>query len=321
VAERLKAPVLKTGMGASPRGFESLPLRHIDRRFPLKSVMRAWIVAGVIGTGVLGSAGAATAGWVVEQTVQGAPEASRQQILVQQNRIKTLSVGPDGRPSHAVILDLNADTITNVDYQRRQYVTATLQEYVQAMSGAAQASAGRMAESRKAMEEALKNVPPEQRKAMEQMLRQQAAQGPPGAADCAEPRREVRKTGQQATVAGYPAVRYEILADGQMESEVWMAPGLQVARELDAKKLEQFTTALAKAAPICPGRAAGPGGDPTWKLISEGFPVRTRVGGGGPGGGVAVEVVKAENRPVGAGEFQPPGGFARKTLRDMMMGQ
>jgi hypothetical protein len=28
VAERLKAPVLKTGMGASPRGFESLPLRH-----------------------------------------------------------------------------------------------------------------------------------------------------------------------------------------------------------------------------------------------------------------------------------------------------
>ena len=34
VAERLKAPVLKTGMGASPRGFESLPLRHSARHEP-----------------------------------------------------------------------------------------------------------------------------------------------------------------------------------------------------------------------------------------------------------------------------------------------
>ena len=35
VAERLKAPVLKTGMGASPRGFESLPLRHSSHGSPL----------------------------------------------------------------------------------------------------------------------------------------------------------------------------------------------------------------------------------------------------------------------------------------------
>ena len=35
VAERLKAPVLKTGMGASPRGFESLPLRHPSQSRPL----------------------------------------------------------------------------------------------------------------------------------------------------------------------------------------------------------------------------------------------------------------------------------------------
>ncbi len=35
VAERLKAPVLKTGMGASPRGFESLPLRHSSYGRPL----------------------------------------------------------------------------------------------------------------------------------------------------------------------------------------------------------------------------------------------------------------------------------------------
>ena len=36
-----------------------------------------------------------------------------------------------------------------------------------------------------------------------------------------------------------------------------------------------------------------------------------------PGGGV-IEVVKAENRNVGAAEWEPAAGFARKSVRDLM---
>ncbi|HLE42823.1 MAG TPA: DUF4412 domain-containing protein [Methylomirabilota bacterium] len=266
---------------------------------------------------VLGWGGDAAAGWVIDQAVKGGPgEGARQQILVQANRMKTVSLGPDGRPQQAFIMDLDAETLTQVDYGERRYVTATIEEYVQAMTGAAQAAAGHMAEARQQMEQALKDMPPEQRKMMEQMMRQQMPQGGgPGAAGCVEPRREVRKTGQQATIAGFPAVRWEVLADGKVQSEVWVAPSLGVARELDARKLQQFGAAMSKVSACGPGQGAGRASDPGWKLVAEGYPVRTVVP---EAGGTTVEVVKAESRAVPPTEFQPPGGFARKTLREMM---
>lgn len=274
------------------------------------------MVAGAALAVVLGWGSPATAGWVVDQAVKGAGHEGRQQILVQTNRMKMVSLGSDGRPTHAFIVDLNAETLTQVDYGERHYVTATLQEYVQTMTGAAQAAAGHMAEARKQMEQALKDMPPEQRKMMEQMMRQQMPQGGgPGAGECVEPRREVRKTGQQATIAGFPAVRWEVLADGRMQSEVWVAPSLGVARELDARKLEQFGAAMSKVSACGPGQGAGRGTDPGWKLAAEGYPVRTVMPGAG---GTTVEVVKAESRAVPATEFQPPAGFARKTLRELM---
>ena len=273
------------------------------------------IIAGTALAVALAWTGQAAAGWVVEQAVKGAAETGRQQIVVQTNRMKSVTFGPDGQPVSAFIVDLNADTITQVDYQGRHYVTATLQEYTQTVRGAAQAAAGQMAEARKAMEQALKDMPPEQRKTMEQMMRGQMPPGPT-AAECVEPRREVRKTGQQATIAGFPAVRWEVLADGKVESEVWVAAGLSVARELDVRKLEQFAAAMATAVPACgAGQTGPPDAGPTWKLAGEGYPVRTILVGSG---GVAVEVVKAESRAVPATEFQPPAGFERKTLREMM---
>lgn len=271
------------------------------------------VVAAVALAVVLAGSGPASAGWVIEQAVRGAGPGGRQQILVQANRIKSVTLGPDGRPAHAFIMDLGAETLTQIDYQARHYVTSPLQEYVRAMASAAQAASARIAESRKAMEEAMKNLPPDQRRAMEQAMRAQAPPGAPGEGPCVEPRREVRRTGQQATIAGYPAVRWEILADGQVESEVWVAPGLPVGRELDAAKLEQVSTAMAGAFACGPG-AAGGGADPTWRLVGEGYPVRTVAGQGA----MTVEVVRAESRSVAATEFQPPAGFARKTLQELM---
>ncbi len=100
---------------------------------------RALVAAGAAAVLLVGS-GPATAGWVVDQTVRGPGGGGRQQILIQANRIKSVTLGPDGRPTHAVIMDLGADTLTQVDYQARHYVTSTLLEYAQAMAGAAQAA-------------------------------------------------------------------------------------------------------------------------------------------------------------------------------------
>jgi len=277
-------------------------------------MLKTRVVASVMLAGLLAWTGEASAGWVIDQVIKGAGDGGRQQVLMQGNRLKSVSLGPDGRPLAAFIIDLNADTIVQVNYEQRQYVSTTLQEFTQWIAGAAQAAAAQMSQAMQQMQEAMKNMPPEQRKAMEQVMRSQMPQGGQAPGNCVAPRRESRKTTQQATIAGFPAVRHDILADGQPESEVWVAPGLPAWRELDPKKLERFSSEMAKAVPDCPGGQQRPAfsADPSWRLAGEGYPVRM------VSHGTTIEVVKAESRSVPAAEFLPPAGFAPKTIRDMM---
>ncbi len=259
-----------------------------------------------------------SAGWVIDQVIKGAGEGARQQVVLQANRMKTLMLGADGEPITAFIVDLNAQTITQVTYHEHQYVTSTVQEFGQMMQGMHQEMAGQMEQAMKQMQESMKDMPPEQQKMMEQMMRSRMPQTEGVPQDCPESRVEMKKTGQQATIAGYPAVRYDILIDGKPDSELWLAKGIAAWRELDPQKLEKFAAEMAKLAPRCSRgqRQRGlRGDDPAWKLANEGYPVRTVHRSNCS---TTIEVVKAETRTVPATEFQPPTGFARKTFREMM---
>ncbi|MGH7412254.1 MAG: DUF4412 domain-containing protein [Candidatus Methylomirabilis sp.] len=276
------------------------------------------VVALSVLVSVFGWTGEALAGWIIDQVVKGGGEDTKQQVVLQANRMKTLMLGEEGAPFAAFILDLNAETITQVDYNRKHYVTATVQEFGQMMQGVQQATSGQMARVMKEMQERMKDMPEEQRKMIEEMMRSKMPQTESGSQDCVEPKIELRKTGQQETIAGYSAVRYDVLADGKPESELWVAKGITAWREMDPKKLERFATEIAKLAPRCgsmQGRHGFRGDDPAWKLANEGYPVRTVHRSDG---GVTIEIVKAETRTVPAAEFQPPAGFARKTLKEVM---
>lgn len=279
---------------------------------------RGRVVACTILAGVMLWAGQASAGWIIDQVMKGGGEGGRQQVLLQANRMKSLMLGTAGQPVAAFILDLNAETITQVNYEERGYVTATVQEYARMMQGVQQMASEQMARTMREMQEAMEAMPPEQRQMMEQMMRSQMRQGEPKSEDCREPRIEIKKTGQQATIAGYPAVRYDVLADGKLESELWLATGITAWREMDPQKLDRFGAEMAKLAPRC-GPAQSRFGlfrdDPAWKLVKEGYPVRIVDRGGS---GTVIEVVKADQRPLPTAEFQPPPGFARKTAREMM---
>lgn len=265
----------------------------------------------VVAWGILASifvwTGQASAGWVIEHAVKGGAVDSRYQVLLQANRMKTLIFGEGGDAVVAFITDLNAETITQVDYQERHYFTATLKEYVQTFQGA-------MAGAAKAMEEATKEMSPQERAMAQQMLPGLASQA------CREPKIEMRRSGQQATIAGYQAVRYDILIDGKPESELWIAKGLPAWRELDAQKLERFGAEMTKLAGCgsTEGRQGLLGDDPSWKVANEGYPVRTV---DKSGSGVTTEVVKAESRTLPASEFRPPAGFARKTFLEVIQKQ
>ena len=261
----------------------------------------------------------AEAGWVIDQVMGGEGGTARMQALIQANRVKNVALGPDGSPATALIMDLSAETITQVDYQGRRYMVATFQEYAQMLRGAQQAMQGQMAEAMRQMQEAMKNMPPEQRQQMEQMMRSQMGQAGGAPQDCQEPRLEVRRTGQRVTIAGYAAERHDVLADGAPESEIWVAGAIDAWREVDLQKLERFGAEMAKVMPGCGrGPARFPGSDPTWRLAGEGYPVRMVHHGAG---GATTEVTKAERRSIPAAEFQPPAGFARRPFQEFMGGR
>ncbi len=211
--------------------------------FPYRVVAWSILVSVIVWTGQ------ASAGWVIDQVLKGGGEGDRQQAVLQSNQMKTLMLDATGQPTSAFILDLNAETITQVDYRDRHYVTAKVQEFGQMMQGAQQAASEQMGRAMKEMQEAMKGMPPEQRKMMEEMMRSQMPQTEPTPEDCREPRIEIKKTGQQATIAGYPAVRYDILVDGKLESELWLATGITAWREMDPQKLERFGAEI-----VQPGR-------------------------------------------------------------------
>jgi len=274
-------------------------------------VQRYGSMAWGVVLAILALAEPAAAGWVIEQVMRGDVEPGHMHVMLQSNRMKTVLVGPDGRPMMAHILDLDAQTITQVDYARRSYAAATVQEYAQVMRDAMGAAGQAMQQ----MREALRDMPPEQRQMMEQMMRSQAGGAPQ---DCREPQVEIRKTGQQATIAGYRAVRHDVFADGRPSAELWVASALTAWRELDPQKLERFSMEMARAFPVCgagPARAALLSRDDAWRLAAEGYPVRTVHRNGGT---TTIEVVRAESRVLPAAEFQPPAGFARRSLSDLM---
>jgi Domain of unknown function (DUF4412) len=271
-------------------------------------VMRsaAVVVWGILA-GTLAGACPAGAGWVIDQVVQEAGATSRQQLLFEADRMKTLMLDASGNPRVALIVDLTARTITQVDYHERRYVTATVGEHLQAAQQARQQGIADLGEVTKQIERDTQDLPPSERAAIEKMLRDQLKQAAAPTPDCRTPRTELRRTGRRAVIAGYEAVGYDLLADGKRDSEVWIAPGITAWRELDARKLEQFSSETAQLSPCGTESRRGVA---VRKLAGEGFAVRTVV----LDGATTQEVVRAEQRPVPAAEFEPPPGFERRPL-------
>ena len=212
-------------------------------------------------------------------------------------------------------MDLEAQTLTHVDYGRRAYMTATVQEYAEAMREGMQAASDSMAHVRKQLEQ----LPPEQRRQIEEMMRaQQGAPRPaPPPGECVPNKIDIKSTGKRLTVAGFEATGYEIFANDVLDAEVWIAPAITAVREIDPQKLERMVKEMMAAFPQCPPRGQMFGADPVWKLMKDGYPVRTT----DKSHGHSTEVTKAESRALGGAEFQAPAGFTRKSLKETMGGR
>jgi hypothetical protein len=169
-----------------------------------------------------------------------------------------------------------------------------------------------------AMEEALKNVPAEQREMMEKMLKERGIQ--PAAPQTERKMPEVKKTGQGATKQGYPCVKYDVFKDGRKIRDVWTADWNKVDGGKEAMNafvgMATFFQELWKSMPQMPGGADPLGGENPFEQMNfkNGYPVETT--GFATDGSVKEEskLMKTRRQRIDPAAFEPPSGYKRTTM-------
>lgn len=165
------------------------------------------------------------------------------------------------------------------------------------------------------MEEALRNVPEEQRAAVEKMMKQRMPQQPP-----AQPQTKVDKTGETGTHAGYPCVKYEILRDGRIVRELWVTDWDNIEGGSEASgaflAMADFMSEMLESISSATGGFGGGLNDSFVAEMKEidGFPVVTR-GLGGKGELENESTLRSSSRrTLDPAEFEPPAGYKRRSM-------
>jgi hypothetical protein len=168
------------------------------------------------------------------------------------------------------------------------------------------------------IEEALKNVPEAQRKMVEEMMKKSM----PQAAAAATKVIEVRNTGERADQAGYPCVKYEILADGSVSSELWVTgwdnveggqEAAEVFKDMAGFFHDMMETFRSASGPM--GGLLSNVGTSAFEHMSkiQGFPVVSRQFQGGQ---LESETTlrSTERRTLRPEEFDPPPGYKQQDM-------
>jgi hypothetical protein len=143
----------------------------------------------------------------------------------------------------------------------------------------------------------MKDMPPEQRKAMEKML------GSTGMGGASKSKIEVTNTGEKKTISGYSCVKYILKEDGKEFGTIWTTSGLAGydAMKKDMKKFsERLMAQMPKGKELV---------DAMKKI--EGFPIQTTLGN------VVSTVTKVEKKAIARSEFEVPAGYKKVTPKEI----
>lgn len=163
------------------------------------------------------------------------------------------------------------------------------------------------------MQEALKNVPEDQRAMVEQMMKQRMPAETPK-----RPETELRKTGERGDKNGYPCVKYEVLRGGQKLRELWVTDWSNVEGGKDVvdtfEDMADFFREMLDSMPEF-GQGSAVEGSP-FEHMKElgGFPVVTREfdDDGSLEGESALR--SAKRQAIDPAAFEPPSGYTRREM-------
>jgi hypothetical protein len=253
-----------------------------------------------------------SAGWMIEQIEYAnlGAEGTRTLQYISKNRLKTVGDG------NTFIIDFAKNLFIATDEENRVYWSGTVDAYLHEVK-AFQEAANDLA--RQQMEEASKDMAPDQRKAVEELLQQMHDANVSPASRPAAPRPvvKVEPTVETSTIAGQAATKMVVYADGKPYQEVWLAKGITLKADLDLKRLRGIQAQLTQAVMAgIPNRQAVEE-DPAYEqILEQGYPIKVvELGEGGEPESVT-EVVRLEKRDIPEREFQVPERYRRIDLRE-----
>ncbi len=126
----------------------------------------------------------------------------------------------------------------------------------------------------------------------------------------------VRDLGAGERLQGYDTRRYQVLVDGELLEEVWLAPKIQVAGEID---LVAFGTAMQKMIGGGVGLNQGYEGSEAYRTLrAGGYPLRQILYFVGEKSTLEVTAVAIKDFP--ADDFAVPKGFTKIPYDDLLLG-
>ncbi|MEM7360788.1 MAG: hypothetical protein AAF431_16985 [Pseudomonadota bacterium] len=194
-----------------------------------------------------------------------------------------------------------------VDHKDKSYVVMD-EESMQRIAGQV---GGLMSQ----IEEALKNVPEDQRAIVEQMMKERM---PQQQARAPRVKSEIKKTGESGTKNGFPCVKYNVFRGGKKIRELWVTDWDNVEGGSDVvdiwNDMGEFYTEMLDAIPDF--GQDNRGGDPAFVHMKElgGFPVVTKEFE--DDGSLSDEsgLRSARRRTLDPADFEPPAGYKRRSM-------
>ena len=161
------------------------------------------------------------------------------------------------------------------------------------------------------MQEMLKNVPPEQRAAMEEMMRGRGMAMPSQQAPS-----ELRRTSESGTQSGYAAVKYQIVRDGTVERDLWVTEWANIEGSAEARPAFERMASFMQELMAGLTEIVGDMGQDSFRHMSEmnGFPVLTVEYDDDGQPEMETRLLSASEQTLPATAFEPPSGYTRQSI-------
>jgi uncharacterized protein (DUF4415 family) len=255
----------------------------------------------------------AWAGWIIDQiayNVASSQGSANQKIestsYFSKNKLKTI------QGSSTIIINYDSDRILVSDGDRKLYWSGTIDEYIKGLQDS-------VAQAKARMEESLKSMPPEQRKAIEEEMRKQ---GRSLRGETRQPTEGVQvrieETSDKQIIAGYRATKYRVHLDERAYQEVWISKDVNIYKDIDMKKVQDFQNRVNEAlSSLYSDQSAGIERSLEYqRLFEKGYPLKL-VHAIGQNKGI-IEVVSAKEAEIPDREFEIPEGYRKTTLEEII---